>query len=130
MSVPPNTELVTDGDNVAYIWVLTPLERAHIASLLGVDASIIRKGPFMAQERTSCQSCGKYSGLDDLVHSALSAGIHCKDFILDVLVNGTEAEGPARTMICSTCKESFKGEFHWMPARWMAEPPRTHDVVA
>lgn len=67
----------------------------------------------MRQERACCKSCGKYSGLDDLVHNALSIGVHCKDFMLDVLINGPQAESPAHALSCSSCGETFDGWFEW-----------------
>ncbi|KAG8852022.1 hypothetical protein FRB96_008940 [Tulasnella sp. 330] len=110
----PDTKIVKVDDHIAYRWILTPVERAHIASLLNVDASIItNEGNTMAQDRVCCKSCGKYSGLDDLIHNALSTGVHCKEFMLDVLTNGTQAKSPAHSLSCSNCGKNYEGSFWW-----------------
>ncbi|KAG8864199.1 hypothetical protein FRB96_006020 [Tulasnella sp. 330] len=112
--ISPDTRLVKVGDEVAYRWILTPVERTHIASLLDVDASAITtEGNIMVGDRVCCKSCGKRSGLDDLVHNALSIGVHCKDFMLDVLINGPKADSPAHPLSCSTCGETYEELFLW-----------------
>ncbi|KAI9778294.1 MAG: hypothetical protein M1835_004971 [Candelina submexicana] len=108
----PLTERVgTDG----YRWLMTDKERNHIASLLKTDTSAISlRGNIMGQERKVCKSCGKHSGLDDLVHNALSLGIHSKAFMLDVLQNGPKQNSPEHELQCSTCGEMFEGMVGWI----------------
>ncbi|KAG8978757.1 hypothetical protein FRB94_003039 [Tulasnella sp. JGI-2019a] len=112
----PNTRLVDTGDSVGYRWILTDVERTHIASLLNIEESeITKEGNIMGQDRAQC-TCGKYSGLDDLVHNALNLGVHCKNFMLNVLTNGPQGPSPAHDLSCSNCGEMYAGKFFWVPS--------------
>ncbi|KAG9029086.1 hypothetical protein FRB95_005735 [Tulasnella sp. JGI-2019a] len=116
----PDTRLVDAGDSVAYRWILTDVERTHIASLLDIDASeITNEGNTMHQDRAQC-TCGKYSGLDDLIHNALNLGVHCRSFMLDVLINGPQGSSPAHDLSCSHCGQMYAGKFWWyeIPDWW------------
>ncbi|KAF3938920.1 hypothetical protein ABW19_dt0200723 [Dactylella cylindrospora] len=97
-------------------WITTNEERESIAQALDIDASLFahRDGNVMAQHREQC-SCGKYSGLDDLVHDALKLGVHSKQFMADVLVNGPSGPSPAHGLNCSKCGNMFTSVFHWFP---------------
>ncbi|QMW25646.1 hypothetical protein F9C07_1335 [Aspergillus flavus] len=83
---------------------MTSQERAHIAGLLDTDESTIpRGGNVIMRERAVCTSCGKHSGLDDLVHSALDRGIHGRTYMLDILQNGAKENSPKHYITCSGC---------------------------
>lgn len=75
----------------------------------------------MAQERSVCGGCGKHSGLDDLVHNALHAGIHSAPFMVDVLVNGPKGQSPAHDLVCSRCTTKYEGRFWWPFQRTWAD---------
>ncbi|KAF8451469.1 hypothetical protein BDZ91DRAFT_686919 [Kalaharituber pfeilii] len=107
-------------DGAYHKWLLTGEELAHIAELLNVDSSAlnINEGNIMNRERAACNSCGKFSGLDDLVHNALARGIHTPNFIIDVLQNGPQNQSPGHEIQCSKCGEMFYGSFRWA-GRWM-----------
>ncbi|KAE8339053.1 hypothetical protein BDV24DRAFT_165812 [Aspergillus arachidicola] len=113
---PPPTEILHLDTELGYRWILSDAERTHIASLLktGTDAITLR-GNIMAQERRVCAHCGKYSGLDDLVHNALALGIHSDDFMLDVLQHGPKNPSPPHNLFCSNCGEQHDGTFYWIP---------------
>ncbi|KAF8462134.1 hypothetical protein BDZ91DRAFT_662563 [Kalaharituber pfeilii] len=103
-------------DGAYHKWLLTGEELSHIAEMLNVDSSvIIKEGNIMNRERTACKSCGKFSGLDDLVHNALALGIHTPKFILHVLQNEPQNQSPGHEIQCSKCGEIFDGSFWWIP---------------
>ena len=52
----------------------------HKAEFLFQATKLEMRGNLMGTERTQCQGCGKFSGLDDIVHNALEQGIHNVDF--------------------------------------------------
>lgn len=107
----PLSEPLSNG---AYIWHLTPQEREHISSMLDLEGwNVNRSTNRMNRNRAICTSCGKHSGLDDLVQNALKLQIHSKDFIKNVLRNGPERESPNHLLQCSRCGEMSKGEFGW-----------------
>ncbi|EPS42479.1 hypothetical protein H072_3582 [Dactylellina haptotyla CBS 200.50] len=96
-------------------WILTETERESIASILDIDKSVLEgmEGNVMNRSRATCSGCGKRSGLDDMVHNANQLGVHDKQFMVDVLVNGPKALSPAHAMDCSECGGTFDGLFHW-----------------
>ncbi|KAJ4151586.1 hypothetical protein LMH87_012276 [Akanthomyces muscarius] len=117
MDVPRKSELIVSelGDQ-GYCWVLTDTERAHIATMLETDVSEINlRGNVMDKERFACESCGKHSGLDDLVHNALYGGVHSIPFMLGVLVDGPHGESPAHELVCSRCTTKHKHSARWLP---------------
>ncbi|RAQ44590.1 hypothetical protein AFGD_008066 [Aspergillus flavus] len=94
---------IKNGTN-GYRWIMTSQERAHIAGLLDTDESTIpRGGNVIMRERAVCTSCGKHSGLDDLVHSALDRGIHGRTYMLDIPQNGAKENSPKHYITCSGC---------------------------
>jgi hypothetical protein len=72
------------------------------------------RGNTMKQERSVCAGCGKHSGLDDLVHNALYAGIHSAAFMVKVLLNGPERPSPPHELVCSRCTTKHKGPIQWV----------------
>ncbi|RJE25732.1 hypothetical protein PHISCL_01920 [Aspergillus sclerotialis] len=114
MDKPAPSEIIDEIKG--YRWLMTDTERAHISQMLNVDTSDITiRGNIMAQDRACCKGCGKHSGLDDLIHNALYAGIHTKRFMLDVLTNGPKGPSPPHELICSRCLEKYEGAFLWIP---------------
>ncbi|EJP65754.1 RBP protein [Beauveria bassiana ARSEF 2860] len=116
------SEIVTaNNGGKAYHWALTDTERAHIANLLNVDATELAvKGTIMNRERSTCNGCGKQSGLDDLVHNALHAGIHSAPFMANVLANGPKGpeEIPPHELTCSRCATKHEGSFGYGRVHW------------
>ncbi|KAK6823792.1 hypothetical protein RU639_006262 [Aspergillus parasiticus] len=109
--IPSEVVSIPDGTN-GYRWIMTSQERAHIAGLLDTDESAIpRGGNVMMRERAVCTSCGKHSGLDDLVHSALDRGIHGRTYMLDILQNGAKENSPKHYITCSGCGTLHDGGF-------------------
>ncbi|EXJ58388.1 hypothetical protein A1O7_05813 [Cladophialophora yegresii CBS 114405] len=96
-------------------WLLTDEERKHIVELLDTNESTVShlKGTNMTIARMTCVKCGKRSGLDDLVHNAVEGGIHNKEFMVDVLVNGPKGASPLHHLDCSRCSERFKQMCTW-----------------
>ncbi|PYH78654.1 hypothetical protein BO82DRAFT_434880 [Aspergillus uvarum CBS 121591] len=119
IDAPSPSELLQlpTGEN-GYHWILSDAERNHIAKMLDVeDKSLLTlRGSRMMRERATCSGCGKHSGLDDLVHNALYAGIHGKAFMLDVLVHGPKAGSPGHEITCSGCGSVHDGRFYWIPS--------------
>ncbi|KAL5342013.1 RBP protein [Aspergillus crustosus] len=116
MADSPISEPCADG---GYLWILTPEEREHIASLLNCDIDKVSiNANHMVQDRQACTNCGKISGLDDLVQNALSRGVHPTSFILDVLENGPRDDSPEHDLACSTCGVIFKAAIRWYPGRF------------
>ncbi|KAF8465519.1 hypothetical protein BDZ91DRAFT_658975 [Kalaharituber pfeilii] len=107
-------------DGAYHKWLLTDEELAHIAEMLNVDSSAItNEGNIMNRERAACKSCGKFSGLDDLVHNALARGIHTPEFMVHVLQNGPRNQSPGHEIQCSRCGEMFDGTFFWRIHGWL-----------
>lgn len=87
-------------------------EQAVLAS------SITLTGNIMNRDRELCKSCGKPSGLDDLVQNALQHQIHSPQFIIDVLENGPKRASPEHNLQCSKCGETFAEPFGWALIDW------------
>ncbi|OJJ99645.1 hypothetical protein ASPACDRAFT_60483 [Aspergillus aculeatus ATCC 16872] len=114
----PSEILQLPAGEKGYHWILSDAERNHIAEMLDVeDKSLLTlRGNRMMRERAVCSGCGKHSGLDDLVHNALYAGIHGKVFMLDVLVHGPKVDSPGHVITCSGCGSVHDGLFLWIPS--------------
>ncbi|KAF3316699.1 hypothetical protein TWF173_001363 [Orbilia oligospora] len=112
MSTNSNQEFLSSG---GVRWLLTDEERTSIATLLDVEESTIShiSGNIMNRARATCTSCGKYSGLDDMVHNAVEAGIHSNAFVLNVLVNGPHSKSPDHGLKCLRCDSEYEGLFGW-----------------
>ena len=117
-------------------WILTDDEKEHIGDLLGINgmisallstspspfcgiahkpivSDIAIHGTVMNRKRVVCKTCGKFSGLDDLVHNAKHMNIHGVRFMCDVLKNGPKGVSPLHTIWCSQCGEEHDGVFGW-----------------
>ncbi|EPS39807.1 hypothetical protein H072_6337 [Dactylellina haptotyla CBS 200.50] len=113
-------EIVSAGSR----WIMTEEERTHIASILNLD-DITAAGMTahnMSRSRMTCKSCGKRSGLDDLVSSADKMGIHSHEFMVDVIFNGPHGSNPMHAVDCSSCGDTFEGVVGWTdtPIVWRA----------
>lgn len=144
MDIPRPSEVVQlDNGPRGYRWVMTETERDHIARMLDVHGIFLQhrlrskawlettdsfanpfcivpsavplRGNIMGQDRSVCLLCGKQSGLDDLVHNAVYAGIHSAPFMLDILQRGPKGPSPSHSLACSRCLTQFEGDFYWMP---------------
>ncbi|KAL4946845.1 hypothetical protein BDV06DRAFT_217997 [Aspergillus oleicola] len=62
---------------------------------------ITLKGTRMMHGREMCAACGKPSSHDDVVHNALTQGIHSAEFMADVLRNGPENDSPSHVLYLS-----------------------------
>ncbi|CAG7557802.1 unnamed protein product [Fusarium equiseti] len=93
----PSERVPCSNGNEAYRWVLTESERVHMAEMLGVD------------------KCGKHSGLDDMVHNALYAGIHSASFLKEIVVDGKPPGNgsPAHEIFCSNCTTKHVDVGYW-----------------
>ncbi|KAF3164687.1 hypothetical protein TWF225_009664 [Orbilia oligospora] len=112
--------VVAEGHEPGSRWIMTDSERNSVAKILNLDEVDAAKmtAHNMTRERMTCTSCGKRSGVDDLVHSAHAIGIHSKEFMVDVLFNGPHGQNPAHAFDCSKCGTTFEGV-----AAWLAWPP-------
>ncbi|KAI8188366.1 hypothetical protein K4K51_006871 [Colletotrichum sp. SAR 10_75] len=81
--VPSSEHLHDAAGQETFRWMLSDTERAHICKLLNIDAGFV-----FDREREICAGCGKYSGHDDLVDTALKMKVHSPEFILDGLLTG------------------------------------------
>ncbi|RFN50623.1 rna binding protein [Fusarium flagelliforme] len=112
----PSERVMCSNGNEAYRWVLTESERVHMAEMLGVDKSSIGlRGNVMNRDRMVCQGCGKHSGLDDMVHNALYAGIHSASFLKEIVVDGKPPGNgsPAHEIFCSNCTTKHHDVGYW-----------------
>ena len=48
-----------------------------------------------------------------MAHNAFELGVHGKEFMLEVLVNGPKRSSPAHSIDCSRCSERFEGMCTW-----------------
>ncbi|KAF3111411.1 hypothetical protein TWF102_007079 [Orbilia oligospora] len=112
VTMSTNQEFLSSG---GVRWLLTDEERTSIATLLDVEESTIShiSGNIMNRPRATCTGCGKHSGLDDMVHNAVEAGIHSNAFVLNVLVKGPHAKSPAHGLKCSRCDSEYEGLWNW-----------------
>ena len=86
-------------------------ETERISELLGVDFSQYGiTGHWMAPGRAkvSCENCGKPSGLDDFVHTALKSGVHSREHILKAFLDGSHSGGTPHFIDCAVCDTTFK----------------------
>ncbi|KAK6333782.1 hypothetical protein TWF730_003965 [Orbilia blumenaviensis] len=121
--MPPHAvdqEVVDDVPEPGFRWIMTNEERNSVAKQLNLDDTLAAKmkGHYMNGERMTCQSCGKRSGVDDMVSSAHAMGVHAKDFMVDVLFNGVHGPNPNHAFDCSKCGTTFEGV-----RAWLAYPP-------
>ncbi|KAH8424498.1 uncharacterized protein LDX57_002249 [Aspergillus melleus] len=109
------SEVITSpSGEKGYAWKLTSTERAHIAEILDVDASQVTiERNIMSHEREECCGCGKYMGLDDMVHNAKYGSVHSSSFMLEVLQNGNKSESPALVIYCSRCTMQYENVPWW-----------------
>ncbi|KAK6356761.1 hypothetical protein TWF718_001103 [Orbilia javanica] len=103
------------GDGSSSRWIMTDQERNSIARMLNVDDATAAKmkGHPMTRSRMTCKTCGKRSGVDDLVYSAQAIGVHSNEFMIDVLFNGPHGQNPSHAFDCSTCGTTFEGVVGW-----------------
>ncbi|ATY61386.1 RNA binding [Cordyceps militaris] len=121
MDEPAASEVFEYNNQTFYCWKLSETERAHIASMLNMDATDLKlKGNNFLQDRSQCSGCGKHSGMDDFVHNALFAGIHSVEFMKDFLLGKTEQATPytEHEVTCSRCSTK-----HDETKSWLAYPP-------
>ncbi|KAK6509781.1 hypothetical protein TWF481_004510 [Arthrobotrys musiformis] len=106
-------------------WIMTTEERSSIAKMLDLDDdnAAKMKAHNMSRDRMTCQTCGKRSGVDDIVHSAQALGVHSTEFMVDVLMNGPKGQNPSHAFDCSQCGTTFEGV-----ADWRAYPPWVHGL--
>ncbi|KAF3277444.1 hypothetical protein TWF970_005055 [Orbilia oligospora] len=100
-------------ETTGFRWVLTSEERSNIAKILEIEEDTIShvKGNVICRERMQCGGCGKLSGLDDLVHNAVTARVHSRDFILEVMAGGPQTRLYAHKMQCSNYSHGYEGVF-------------------
>ncbi|KAL3493499.1 hypothetical protein BJX62DRAFT_235327 [Aspergillus germanicus] len=72
------------------------------------------------QDRSVCDTCGKHSGVDDLVHNALYMGIHSRNFMWETVTGARASEGGVEHKIISSRCGTFLKE----GKNWGAVPPR------
>ncbi|GBE78847.1 hypothetical protein BKA93DRAFT_826928 [Sparassis latifolia] len=106
-----------------YLWYIDEAESIHLSELLGVDfhrlgiTGVLIDGPKM-----KCENCGKYTGLDDIVHSALEDGIHRKEYLVKVLEERESHASPPHVVRCSTagCSRAYEEPRGW-GSRWISK---------
>ncbi|KAF4815952.1 hypothetical protein CGCSCA5_v006772 [Colletotrichum siamense] len=98
--------------------MLSDTERVHICKLLNIDETTFSNtaGFVFDRDREVCTSCGKYSGHDDLVDTALKMKVHSPEFILDGLLTGKPSP-VAHPINCSACGKKHQATFRW-PGLW------------
>ncbi|KAK6517066.1 hypothetical protein TWF506_006944 [Arthrobotrys conoides] len=111
---------IIDGHGPGARWIMTDAERDSIVKMLDIDEvdAAQMTSHNMTRGRMTCKSCGKRSGIDDMVHSAQALGIHSKEFMVDVLIYGPHGQNPSHAFDCSKCGTTFEGV-----ADWRAYPP-------
>ncbi|KZV93514.1 hypothetical protein EXIGLDRAFT_835695 [Exidia glandulosa HHB12029] len=104
-----------DPDNLpegVYYWRIDDDQAGRLSRLLDIDfgeLGII--GQFVNGVALECAQCGKVSGLDDFVYTAIKTGVHTKDFIVQTLQdrsNARRGNGTLHTLTCCECDTVFK----------------------
>ncbi|TFK60432.1 hypothetical protein BDN72DRAFT_527159 [Pluteus cervinus] len=94
-------------DGVHY-WPIDKEESSRLSSLLEYDfGSLDIAGHFVMRPQLSCSECGKFSGLDDFVHTSLRQEIHSKRFMINILKHHPISDGREHYLHCSSCDTLF-----------------------
>ncbi|KAF4901953.1 hypothetical protein CGCF415_v009563 [Colletotrichum fructicola] len=114
--VPPSGHIHDDDGRGLFRWMLSDTERAHMCKLLNLDETTFstRTGFVFSREREVCTGCGKYSGIDDLIDTALKMRVHSAEFIVDSVLTGKPSP-LAHSIDCSSCGKKHEGTFFWPP---------------
>lgn len=91
-----------------FYWKIEPAEERRLSLLLDLDfRSLDVPGTFVDIPKWNCRECGKLSGLDDFVATALLGGIHSKDFMTRALTAEEMPNNPRpHSLICAVCGDS------------------------
>ncbi|KAF8850518.1 hypothetical protein BDZ45DRAFT_770028 [Acephala macrosclerotiorum] len=110
----PSKMVVDARGKASYRWLLTEVERKHIADLLDIDVTTITfRGSTMNRERQICKFCGKASGLDDIVQNSLDLGTHTRELILNAFKLGLQDPSSLHDIYCSDCGEKHDHQTGW-----------------
>ncbi|EQB58695.1 hypothetical protein CGLO_01025 [Colletotrichum gloeosporioides Cg-14] len=113
----PSSEHIHDDDGQGLIcWMLSDTERAHILMISPCEEATFstRTGFVFSRERDVCTGCGKHSGIDDLIDTALKMKVHSAEFIVDSVLTGKPSP-LAHSIDCSSCGKKHEGNFFWPP---------------
>jgi len=92
----------------AYLWDIDDAEAARPSKLLGINfSSIGMTGHWLMRPKLACTSCGKLTGLDDFIHTALKNGIHKPEFMLMALEAGGRSSNTGHILDCAMCDTTF-----------------------
>lgn len=106
-----STDPIPEG---GFYWEIDKDEEKRLSASLGVDFhSLNIAGTVVDKPKAPCTGCGKLSGLDDFVATALGDGIHSQDFIVDALTADTMKLSPPHRVRCSSCGEYYKDLIIW-----------------
>ncbi|KAI4859545.1 hypothetical protein F4820DRAFT_466797 [Hypoxylon rubiginosum] len=96
------SQAVPQGD---FFWEIGAAEEKRLSTLLDVDFSTLNiKGTFVTTPKRNCRGCGKLSGLDDFVATALSGNVHTKEFMKKALSDEDVRNNPEpHYLICAGC---------------------------
>jgi hypothetical protein len=111
--VTTNVEDLADhrlrSSNDFILWNIGQDESDRISALLDADFSdfgII--GHKVNREKCTCTGCGKRTGLDDFVHTALQTGVHSKAWMVKAFSGPRISDGTPHVLQCSICNTTFK----------------------
>ncbi|KAA8649288.1 hypothetical protein EYZ11_013484 [Aspergillus tanneri] len=114
-TIPANNPTLSEPTDAGdgYRWLLTPVERSRVASMLHCDVSEISLDSIvMRQNREVCNGCGKYVGLDDFVYNAKRLGVHSPAFMIDILRECGERNSDE--LECSECGTMYETRYEYV----------------
>ncbi|KAM3547395.1 hypothetical protein ARSEF4850_010052 [Beauveria asiatica] len=118
--ITPSAKAASQGD---FFWEIGSAEKTRLSDLLSVDFdSLDVKGTFVTSPKRNCRGCGKLSGLDDFVATALAKGIHNKEFMKMALSAEDMAINPKPHYLnCAVCGEPDLEPMAWSEKqKWKA----------
>jgi len=103
------TSSVQVPDGFSFWPIDTPEEEKNLSELLSSDfESLGIQGVIMSAPKLTCGSCGKTSGFDDIISTALRMEIHTKGFLSNIIKNRLELPTTDHeTVFCYTCGEKW-----------------------
>ncbi|KAF3280563.1 hypothetical protein TWF970_002777 [Orbilia oligospora] len=110
----PNTN--QPGDEEVHFWPTdSPEEQQNLSELLQSDfGSLGVLGVNMNGPRVVCTGCGKLSGFDDVVSTALKTGAHTVTYMVDAIRSGRFLpSNQHENVYCYKCGEAWPKRWGW-----------------
>ncbi|KAF3162306.1 hypothetical protein TWF788_002038 [Orbilia oligospora] len=124
---------IISGDEEVHFWSIdSPEEQQNLSELLQLDfESLNVLGVNMTGPRMVCTGCGKLSGFDDVVSTALKLSAHTAKYMVNAIRNTKHLVSTQHENVyCYKCGEAWLGGPGWPSSSdWLVRgPPFGSDV--